>query len=123
MQNNENHATASFFSTPPPLPQPYRWSDVREDKDAFERYYKNHTAKRLLLDRVRSDDLEKRVLESLKVVDPPPSLSLSQRRQLECGMQFTSKLESMYNDLRLSADAGSRFKTSEHVPPLPPRSF
>ena len=37
------------------------------DKDVFERYYKNHLAKRLLLGRSVSDDAERGMLAKLKV--------------------------------------------------------
>ena len=59
------------------------------DKDVFERYYKGHLAKRLLLGRSVSDDAERQVLGKLKV---------------ECGHQFTQKLEGMFNDMKLSAE-------------------
>lgn len=38
-----------------------------QDKDVFERYYKQHLAKRLLSDRSFSDDLERKVILLLKV--------------------------------------------------------
>ena len=60
------------------------------DKDIFERYYKNHLAKRLLLKRSISDDAERGMLSKLKI---------------ESGMQFTSKLEGMFNDIKTSSDA------------------
>ena len=59
------------------------------DKDVFERYYKGHLAKRLLLGRSVSDDAERGMLAKLKV---------------ECGYQFTQKLEGMFQDMRISAD-------------------
>ena len=59
------------------------------DKDVFERYYKGHLAKRLLLGRSVSDDAERQMLGKLKV---------------ECGHQFTQKLEGMFNDMKLSAE-------------------
>ncbi|TDL25857.1 Cullin-domain-containing protein [Rickenella mellea] len=59
------------------------------DKDIFERYYKNHLAKRLLYGRSVSDDAERGMLAKLKV---------------ECGYQFTQKLEGMFNDIKISAD-------------------
>ena len=55
----------------------------------FERYYKGHLAKRLLLGRSVSDDAERQMLGKLKV---------------ECGHQFTQKLEGMFNDMKLSAE-------------------
>ena len=59
------------------------------DKDVFERYYKSHLAKRLLHGRSVSDDAERGMLAKLKV---------------ECGYQFTQKLEGMFNDMKLSAE-------------------
>ena len=59
------------------------------DKDVFERYYKGHLAKRLLLGRSVSHDAERQMLGKLKV---------------ECGHQFTQKLEGMFNDMKLSAE-------------------
>lgn len=59
------------------------------DKDVFERYYKGHLAKRLLLGRSISDDAERQMLGKLKV---------------ECGHQFTQKLEGMFNDMKLSTE-------------------
>jgi cullin 3 len=59
------------------------------EKDVFERYYKGHLAKRLLHGRSVSDDAERGMLAKLKI---------------ECGYQFTQKLEGMFNDMKLSAD-------------------
>jgi cullin 3 len=59
------------------------------DKDVFERYYKGHLAKRLLQGRSVSDDAERGMLAKLKV---------------ECGYQFTHKLEGMFHDMKLSVD-------------------
>lgn len=38
-----------------------------QDKDIFERYYKQHLAKRLLLNKSVSDDFEKSMISKLKV--------------------------------------------------------
>ncbi|PKY45991.1 Cullin-domain-containing protein [Rhizophagus irregularis] len=65
------------------------------EKDVFERYYKQHLAKRLLLGRSVSDDAERGMIGKLKV---------------ECGYQFTTKLEGMFNDMRISSDTMSDFK-------------
>ncbi|KAG8906798.1 Cullin-3 [Tulasnella sp. 403] len=59
------------------------------ERDVFERYYKSHLAKRLLQGRSVSDDAERGMLAKLKV---------------ECGVQFTQKLEGMFNDLKISSD-------------------
>ncbi|KAH7913225.1 Cullin [Hygrophoropsis aurantiaca] len=65
------------------------------EKDAFERYYKNHLAKRLLLGRSVSDDAERGMLAKLKV---------------ECGFQFTQKLEGMFHDIKLSTDTMQAYR-------------
>ena len=65
------------------------------EKDVFEKYYKQHLAKRLLNGKSYSDDAERSLLGKLKV---------------ECGYQFTSKLESMFNDIRTSRETMSQFK-------------
>ncbi|CAF2972806.1 unnamed protein product [Rotaria sp. Silwood2] len=52
-----------------------------EEKDVFERYYKQHLAKRLLLNKSASDDAEKNMISRLKT---------------ECGCQFTCKLEELH---------------------------
>lgn len=67
-----------------------------QEKDVFERYYKQHLAKRLLLNKSSSDDLEKNMISRLKT---------------ECGCQFTSKLEGMFKDISLSNNLNEEFKT------------
>ncbi|KAJ3313514.1 Cullin-4A, partial [Gonapodya sp. JEL0774] len=62
-----------------------------QGKDVFEAFYKRDLAKRLLLNRSTSDDVEKSVLMKLRQ---------------ECGSQFTSKLEAMFKDIELSKDLG-----------------
>ncbi|KAJ3257177.1 hypothetical protein HK103_004875 [Boothiomyces macroporosus] len=66
-----------------------------QEKDRFERYYKQHLAKRMLQVKINNEDSEKILLSKLK---------------LECGYQFTSKLEGMFTDSRLSLDLSSAFK-------------
>ncbi|EIW83862.1 Cullin-domain-containing protein [Coniophora puteana RWD-64-598 SS2] len=65
------------------------------EKDAFERYYKSHLAKRLLLGRSVSDDAERGMLAKLKV---------------ECGYQFTQKLEGMFQDMKISTDTMQAYR-------------
>ncbi|KAG9315306.1 Cullin [Chiua virens] len=74
------------------------------EKDAFERYYKNHLAKRLLFGRSVSDDAEHGMLAKLKV---------------ECGYQFTQKLEGMFNDIKISSETmqGYRQHLQNVLPP------
>lgn len=66
-----------------------------QEKDVFEKYYKQHLAKRLLLGRSVSDDAERNMIAKLKT---------------ECGYQFTSKLEGMFTDMKLSTDTMEAFK-------------
>lgn len=66
-----------------------------QEKDVFEKYYKQHLAKRLLLGRSVSDDAERNMISKLKT---------------ECGYQFTSKLEGMFTDMKLSSDTMESFK-------------
>ncbi|CAH1781618.1 unnamed protein product [Owenia fusiformis] len=67
-----------------------------QEKDVFERYYKQHLAKRLLLNKSVSDDSEKNMISKLKT---------------ECGCQFTSKLEGMFKDMTVSNTTMEEFKT------------
>nr|CAG4638271.1 EOG090X01NX [Cyclestheria hislopi] len=66
-----------------------------QEKDVFERYYKQHLAKRLLLNKSVSDDSEKNMISKLKT---------------ECGCQFTSKLEGMFKDMSVSNTIMEDFK-------------
>ncbi|KAI0033547.1 Cullin-domain-containing protein [Vararia minispora EC-137] len=75
------------------------------EKDVFERYYKGHLAKRLLHGRSVSDDAERGMLAKLKV---------------ECGYQFTQKLEGMFHDMKTSSDTMQAYKT--HLAALPVRN-
>eukprot|EP00798_Chlamydomonas_sp_ICE-L_P002801 gene2801-12676_t len=67
-----------------------------QEKDVFEKYYKQHLAKRLLSGRTMSDDAERNMLVKLKT---------------ECGYQFTSKLESMFTDIKTSRDTMLEFRS------------
>lgn len=58
-----------------------------QEKDMFERYYKQHLSKRLLLSKSQSDDQEKTMISKLMA---------------ECGGVFTSKLEGMFKDMTVS---------------------
>lgn len=68
-----------------------------DEKDAFERYYKQHLAKRLLSSRTLSDDAERSFIAKLKN---------------ECGHIYTSKLEAMFKDIKVSAETSAAFRTS-----------
>ena len=100
----------------------------------FERYYKQHLAKRLLLNKSVSDDFEKSMISKLKVCVcvctcvcvsvhvkcgndtvcslhcPSCLVSSSRPAQTECGCQFTSKLEGMFKDISLSNSTMDKFK-------------
>lgn len=76
------------------------WRRYLQDKDLFERYYKQHLARRLLGGRVASEAAEHGMLSKLKT---------------ECGYQFTSKLEAMFADVRTSADFMSAFRAAGGV--------
>ena len=66
-----------------------------QDKDIFESFYKASLAKRLLGGKSVSDECEKVMVAKLKA---------------ECGYQFTSKLEGMFNDMRISKDTMKGYK-------------
>ncbi|CAO4366618.1 unnamed protein product [Caenorhabditis nigoni] len=65
------------------------------EKDVFEKYFKQCLAKRLLLDKSSSDDVEKALLAKLKT---------------ECGCQFTQKLENMFRDKELWLNLANSFR-------------
>ena len=65
------------------------------EKDVFEKYYKQHLAKRLLGGRTVSDDSERSFIVKLKT---------------ECGYQYTTKIEGMFTDMRTSRDTMAHFK-------------
>ncbi|KAJ3695615.1 hypothetical protein LUZ60_000992 [Juncus effusus] len=65
-----------------------------QEKDIFEKYYKQHLAKRLLSSKTISDDAERSMIVKLKT---------------ECGYQFTSKLEGMFTDMKTSHDTMQDF--------------
>eukprot|EP00002_Diphylleia_rotans_P010880 TRINITY_DN2153_c0_g1_i1.p1 TRINITY_DN2153_c0_g1~~TRINITY_DN2153_c0_g1_i1.p1 ORF type:complete len:735 (+),score=155.04 TRINITY_DN2153_c0_g1_i1:83-2287(+) len=67
------------------------------EKDIFLKYYMNHMSKRLLNTKSYAEDAERLMIAKLKA---------------ECGHQFTTKLESMLNDVRVSQEITSAFKES-----------
>ncbi len=67
-----------------------------QEKDVFEKYYRAHLSKRLLSGRPISDDAERSLLVKLKT---------------ECGYQFTSKLEGMFSDIKISREMMQEFRT------------
>ncbi|KAJ6008125.1 hypothetical protein N7540_012101 [Penicillium herquei] len=58
-------------------------------KDLFETYYKRHLARRLLMKRSASIDMERNMISKMKV---------------EVGNQFTQRIESMFKDITISED-------------------
>lgn len=68
-----------------------------QEKDVFEKYYKQHLAKRLLSGKTVSDDAERSLIVKLKT---------------ECGYQFTSKLEGMFTDMKTSQDTMQGFHSA-----------
>jgi len=71
-----------------------------QDKDVFESFYKQHLSRRLLQNRSLSDEAETSMISKLKS---------------ECGHQYTSKLEGMFQDIKLSDDLQKAFKASPHA--------
>ncbi|KAL3419288.1 scf ubiquitin ligase subunit [Phlyctema vagabunda] len=67
-----------------------------QDKDMFERYYKKHLTRRLLLAKSESNDVEKQMVSRMKQ---------------EVGNYFTSKIEGMFKDMSTSADLTSEYRT------------
>ncbi|KAF3902870.1 Cullin-3 [Arthrobotrys entomopaga] len=66
-----------------------------QDKDIFERYYKKHLSKRLILGRSVSNDVERAMISKFKV---------------EVGYSFTSKMEGMFKDMNVSQDLTTEYK-------------
>ncbi|KAK6348616.1 Cullin-3 [Orbilia javanica] len=66
-----------------------------QDKDIFERYYKKHLSKRLILGRSVSNDVERAMIGKFKV---------------EVGFSFTSKMEGMFKDMNVSQDLTTEYK-------------
>ncbi|KAG7392911.1 Cullin-4A [Phytophthora boehmeriae] len=66
-----------------------------QGKDVFEAFYKKDLAKRLLVGKSASFDLEKLMLSKLKT---------------ECGSSFTNKLEGMFKDIDLSQNVMTQFQ-------------
>lgn len=66
-----------------------------QDKDLFERYYKKHLCKRLLMGKSLSNDVEQQMISRMKI---------------ELGNNFTSKLEAMFKDMTISEELTSGFK-------------
>ena len=66
-----------------------------QDKDMFERYYKKHLSKRLLMKRSVSMDAERQMISKMK---------------MEVGNTFTQRIESMFKDMAVSEDLSANYK-------------
>jgi cullin 3 len=69
-----------------------------QDKDLFERYYKKHLCRRLLMNKSISNEVEKQMISKMK---------------MELGNNFTLKLEAMFKDMTISEELTAGFK--KHV--------
>lgn len=67
-----------------------------EDKDVFQKFYARMLARRLVQQNSASDDAEASMISKLKK---------------ECGFEYTSKLQCMFQDTSLSKDLNDSFKT------------
>ena len=67
-----------------------------QDKDLFERYYKKHLSKRLLMKRSISMDAERQMISKMK---------------MEVGNTFTQRIEAMFKDMAVSVDLTSQYKS------------
>lgn len=67
-----------------------------QDKDMFERYYKKHLSKRLLMKRSISMDAERQMISKMK---------------MEVGNTFTQKIEAMFKDMAVSEDLSANYKS------------
>jgi len=72
-----------------------------QDKDIFENFYKQQLSKRLLSGRSLSEDAESSIIKKLKS---------------ECGQIFTSKLEGMFKDIKLSKETMERYRQEFRKP-------
>ena len=72
-----------------------------QDKDMFERYYKKHLSRRLLMKRSISMDAERQMISKMK---------------MEVGNSFTQRIEAMFKDMAVSADLTTNYK--RHVAEL-----
>lgn len=67
-----------------------------QDKDMFERYYKKHLSKRLLMKRSVSMDAERQMVSKMK---------------MEVGNTFTQRIEAMFKDMAVSEDLSASYKS------------
>ena len=67
-----------------------------EDKDVFQKFYSRQLAKRLVHSSSTSDDAEMNMIGKLKEA---------------CGFEYTNKLQRMFQDMQISKDLNSNYKT------------
>lgn len=65
------------------------------DKDAFEKYYKKHMSRRLLMKKTVSRDMERLMLSKMKT---------------RIGNSFTQKLEGLLKDMNISDDLNAQYR-------------
>ncbi|KAL8684139.1 MAG: hypothetical protein Q9224_006580 [Gallowayella concinna] len=65
------------------------------DKDMFERYYKKHLSRRLLMKRSVSMDAERQMISKMK---------------MEVGNTFTQRIEAMFRDMSVSEDLTTAYR-------------
>ena len=76
------------------LEQSVRLFTYLDDKDMFAQLYRSQLSKRLLNQRSASDDMERAMIGKLK---------------LQCGSQYTAKMEGMLNDLSIGIEHATSF--------------
>lgn len=69
-----------------------------DDKDVFQKMYSKLLAKRLIHNTSISDDAEEAMISKLKQC---------------CGYEYTSKLQQMFTDIKLSTEINSKFRKTE----------
>jgi len=83
-----------------------------QDKDVFEKYYKQHLAKRLLGGSGPGGGGGGGGGRGGGGADDEAERGMLVRLKTECGYQFTSRLESMFTDVRTSRDTTAAFRAS-----------
>ena len=86
---------------PPPLTHTRNWAAQMtvfkyvEDKDVFMKFYSKMLSSRLIKDTSASEDAESSMIGKLKDA---------------CGLEYTSKLQRMFQDMQLNRDLNAAFK-------------
>lgn len=71
-----------------------------EDKDIYQKFYSKYLAKRLITGKIISEDAENSMISKLKSL---------------CGMEFTSRFQTMTKDLTASRELSAKYKSSQSV--------